>query len=492
MSRGERILFLLLRLRPFAPLLFLAGVIFLICLPSWPHPTEVEEHAFVSGQHGSAFNASRKTPAAETVLPLATLVYIRLEAATAAAWRSRTATASLPCLSGSLRPSRYPFLYLPDSSKHATSGTPSTAADATPASPPPRRRLDRCSERAHAPAALQELHAVFTALQLESVLQPFYLAEPLGTAAATEMPIAAASTAATLHFNFVGVARSSRGDGREAVVLPFLYDFLDPPAAPPVPFDSAGAEEHSSTTADSTVVARTVQRFLEAASVAGAAQAAALPAKGLKALDDVDWLSLLQQLPPLDTFAETLLTQHGLRMSSRVAAAAAAALAVQLHQHSPWLAKDVILVVADRQLPYAAGLRAFSEEFFRGRSHPHHSVSLGGHPVVHVGMVVELRGVLPLDPSVPAAAAAAVAATADDDEGEDAVAAVAEAALAAGSRWTDPHVIPRKLRQELLLLLQEQQRQPHRGLLLPDYGALSFMHVDFGAVRLSWNALRLP
>ena len=140
----------------------------------------------------------------------------------------------------------------------------------------------------------------------------------------------------------------------------------------------------------------------------------------------------------------------------------------------------------------AAGLRAFSEEYFRGHSGAlrtpwgAHGFAPGGWGApVHVGAVIELRGPLPVDPSIPATAAATAAAAAS--EGKDVEAEAAAAARAAGARWTDPHLLPHKLSQQQLLhqqqLLQQFQQQPHQpyeDLLLPDYGSLSFMHVDFG------------
>ncbi|CDJ37302.1 glycosylphosphatidylinositol anchor attachment 1 protein, putative [Eimeria tenella] len=522
LSREEKLQYLLRRLRPLAPLLFIGGLFYLFCLPSWPHPTEVEEHAFAAGQHAAAIRKPA-TPFAAAVLSLASFVYLRLEAAAAAAAAvpaaaaaNHAAAAPSPCFSGPLKPSRYPFIFLPESGLRPRMQQQEQQQQ--------QLQQQQCTEQ-QAPAALRELHALFAALQLESSLQPFYLVECSdaaaaagGTAAGAAGAAAAPPAAATLHFNFVAVARSSRGDGQEAILFPFLYDFNDPIAEPP----AAAAAAATATTeasaaapkggaAAAAAFAAVMQHLLKAANINGAAEASA-PAAALSRLAAADWLQLLQQLPPLDGLMQGM-KQEGVRVSARVAAAAAAALTVQLQQHSPWLAKDVIIVVADRQLPYAAGLRAFAEYYFRGASGGLRQPPGGGPwgpPVpVHVGTVLELSGYAPLDAAIPAAAAAAAAAEAeaaaafrgetdrieaDTEEAAAAAAAAANAAsLSAGARWTDPHVLPRKLTLQQLaplqLLLQQQQEQQgqqqqhqHRirgDSVLPDFGSLSFVHLDF-------------
>ncbi|CDJ64259.1 glycosylphosphatidylinositol anchor attachment 1 protein, putative [Eimeria necatrix] len=520
LSREEKLQYLLR-----SPLLFIGGLFYLFCLPSWPHSTEVEEHAFAAGQHAAAIRKPA-TPFAAAVLSLASFVYLRLEAAAAAAAAvpaaaaaSHAAAAPSPCFSGPLKPSRYPFIFLPESSLRPRMQQQQQQQQ--------QLQQQQCTEQ-QAPAALRELHALFAALQLESSLQPFYLVESSDAAAAAGGTAAAAAAAAgaaaappaaaTLHFNFVAVARSSRGDGQEAILFPFLYDFNDPIAEPA----AAAAAAATATTEASAAAPRAgaaaaaafaavVQHLLKAANINGAAEASA-PAAALSRFAAADWLLLLQQLPPLDGLMQGM-KQEGVRVSARVAAAAAAALTVQLQQHSPWLAKDVIIVVADRQLPYAAGLRAFAEYYFRGASGGLRQPPGGGPwgpPVpVHVGTVLELSSYVPVDAALPAAAAAAAAAEAaaafqretdrieaDTDEAAAAAAAAAAnaASLSAGARWTDPHVLPRKLTLQQLaplqLLLQQQQeqqgqqqqQQQHhiRGdLVLPDFGSLSFVHVDF-------------
>ncbi|KAL8269531.1 hypothetical protein Esti_006548 [Eimeria stiedai] len=471
-TKAEKVSLLLLKLRLLAPLFFIGGVAFLVCLPSFPHPTEVEEYAFSAGQH-SAQIKTPNTPAAAALIPsIAAFVYLRLEAASAAAAAANT-TAAAPCVAGPLRHSRYPFIFLPRVDVQPSDEQQQQQQQLLP------RQQQRCTEL-HAPAALRELHALFEALQLESVLQPFYLLEPPlqqeGAAVAAASAAAKLAAAGTLHFNLIAVARSGRGDGREAIVLPFLYDFNDPPAVPAAAAAAAQGEGKQRETAAKAVLLQ----LLQAVGARGAAEAL-LPATALKDFAAAEWLLLLQQMPDLDSLA-AVLKQQGLRVSARVAAAVAAATAKLLQHHVPWLAKDVILVVADRQLPYAAGLRAFAEDYFRdtdagasfGSGGPLGPLGLGFSrrgPPVHLAVIFDLRGPLPIDPAHPAAAAAAAAAAAI--EGEDKEAAAIAAARAVRSRWTDPERVQKNLTQQQ----QHQQQQQ-----LADYGSLGFIHAEFDGV----------
>lgn len=337
-----------------SPFAFLGGLAFLCSLPSFNTRTEVEEHAFAAGQaHAQLAGGARLASSAKSedffdeVESTASLAYVHLEAAVAAE-AATGSRAALCFLKESLQPTETPFLFLP---REAPVESPSLFGKSARFSRgrQEERGLSGCGV-AHLPAFQRELHALFRGFGVEAFVQRFFLKE---------------EQSLSVHANVVAVARSARGEGRDAQLLFFLFDQSDAPSL--LHFNSeellsaADTDKDASFESLKTLLAR---KLLEAGGVTG--EALALTAESflpsaLRRRGTADRRVLLESFPNLDVFASALKTS-GLRLSARSAGAAAVATAKLLQEHSPWLSRDVYVVVGDGALPFSAGKEGLAEE----------------------------------------------------------------------------------------------------------------------------------